>query len=52
MSCFFVDWDETEGEWQYLMRLENIEELQRALTIFKEKLDDYDMVVMLQRRQQ
>ena len=52
MSCFFVDWDETEHNWQYHMRLKKREELQRALTTFKKKLDDYDMVVMIQRRQQ
>jgi AbiV family abortive infection protein len=52
MSCFFVDWDETGGEWQYHMKLENIDELQRALTIFKEKLDDYDMVFLSQRKQE
>jgi len=48
MDCFYVDWDEKEGGWKYPLLLKNIEELRKALTIFKGKLDDYVMVALLE----
>jgi AbiV family abortive infection protein len=50
MSCFFVDWDETRKKWIFNMKVENKEELQKALTTFKEKILDYDIVTMIERK--
>lgn len=51
MSCFFVDWDEIGRRWIFRMPVEDREELQTALTKFKEKIGDYDLVAMIQERQ-
>ena len=45
------DWDEKVRGWIFRMPVENREQLQTALTKFKEKIGDYDLVAMIQERQ-
>lgn len=51
MTSFFVDWNEENLSWIFHMKVEKREELQTALTKFKEKIKDYDLVVEIQKRQ-
>jgi AbiV family abortive infection protein len=52
MSSFFVDWNEENGGWIFHMKVERREERQTALTKFKEEIKEYDLVVMIQKRQE
>ena len=52
MTCFFVDWDDSRLRWVFNMTVQKKEELQRALTTFKEKIIDYDLVTLSERKQQ
>jgi AbiV family abortive infection protein len=50
MSCFFVDWDDTQRRWVFKMKGEKKEELESALNTFKEKITDYEIVTMIARK--
>jgi hypothetical protein len=50
MSCFFVDWDDTQRRGVFNMKVEKKEELESALNIFKEKITDYEIVTMIARK--
>ena len=50
MSCFFVEWDNTQRKWVFNMKVEKKEELESALSTFKEKITDYEIVTMIARK--